>query len=300
VVSAQPEGDRQAPDVVAGSAPGQALVGRADKLNLIRSSIDQAAMRGAALLLSGEPGMGKSALLDAAAELAAAAGTRVLRAMGVEFEAEVSFSALDQLLAPLRADFSLLSATFHGALSVALGLGNGPPAERLVPCNATLELLRRTADARRMLIIVDNVQWLDQASAVVLAFIGRRLPGTRIGLIAASRTGSGGPLALAGLPVHLLRPLDNGPAARLLGTRLPMLAARVHQRMLGEAQGNALALAELPAALTIKQRAGVESLRPVLPLNRQLDTLIASQVGELPVTTRALLLLAAQASQCAG
>jgi DNA-binding CsgD family transcriptional regulator len=278
---------------VAGKVLAQALVGRADELDLIGSSVGGTAMGGAALLLTGEPGMGKSALLDVAAELAAAAGTRVLRAAGVEFEAEVSFSALDQLLAPLRADFSLLSATYRGALSVALGLGDGPSAERLVLCNAALELLRRTADARRVLIIVDDVQWLDQASAVVLAFVGRRLPGARVGLIAASRPGSGGPLAVAGLPEHFLRPLDDRSAARLLSTRFPMLAAGVHRRVLAEARGNPLALTELPAALTIEQRSGAVPLPPVLPLNHQLDALFASQVGELPVTSRALLLLAA-------
>ena len=127
--------------------PGHAeqLTGRAGDLDRIRLFVSMAAVGGGVLLLSGEPGVGKTALLDAAASEAAASGLRVLRAGGVEFEADISFSGLNQLLLPLLEDLSRLDRSLRDALSVALGFAEGPPADRLTVASAVLALLRQAA-----------------------------------------------------------------------------------------------------------------------------------------------------------
>jgi DNA-binding CsgD family transcriptional regulator len=271
----------------------EALFGRDAEIEMVRTFLDAAAVRGGALLLSGEPGVGKSVLLETAARTASAVGTRVLRTTGVQDEAEVSFSALHQLLLSVRQGFERLPVSHHDALSVALGLGDSSRPEPLVVSNATLSLLRQTADVRPLLVLVDDLQWLDRASAVVLAFVARRLAGSRVAFIAASRAGCDGFFEQAGLPQHDLQPLDEASASRLIGTHFPSLATPVQQRVLAEAEGNPLALVELPSALTGAQRAALETLPPVLPLNDRLGALFATRVADLPAPTRELLLLAA-------
>ena len=151
------------------------LVGRRDELALIGAFVERARTGGEALLLFGEPGAGKSALLDAAADMAAQAGSWVLRAAGAEFEADLAFSGLHQALLPLSDEFGQLSATHRGALNVALGFGEGPPPDRLLVSAATLTVLRQAAAASPVLLIVDDLPWLDRASAGVLGFVARRL-----------------------------------------------------------------------------------------------------------------------------
>ncbi|MGH3210490.1 MAG: AAA family ATPase, partial [Trebonia sp.] len=140
-------------------SPGQAerLTGRDEDLGLIRSFLADAARRGGALLLSGEPGVGKTALLEAAASAATAAGTRVVRAAGAEFEADVSFSGLNQLLLPLLEDLSRLGGPLRDALSVALGLGEGPVPDRRVVTDAMLALLGLAVETRPLQLMVDDV-----------------------------------------------------------------------------------------------------------------------------------------------
>jgi predicted ATP-dependent serine protease len=138
------------------------LTGREAELGLIRSFLAAAATRGGALLLAGEPGVGKTALLGAAASVATAAGTRVVRAAGAELEADVSFSGLNQLLPPLLGDLGRLGGPLREPLAVALGLGEGPPPDRQVVAEATLALLGQAAAAGPLLLVVDDVQWLDR------------------------------------------------------------------------------------------------------------------------------------------
>jgi len=139
-------------------------------------------------------------LLDAAAEIASSAGVCVLRASGVEFEASISFSGLNQTLIPLLADFAHLTASHRDALNVALGFGEGAAPDRLVVSNATLALLRQAAQAQPILIVIDDLPWFDRASAEVLGFVARRLAGTRVGVLGASRTGEESFFDRAGLP----------------------------------------------------------------------------------------------------
>ncbi|MGO9976017.1 MAG: ATP-binding protein [Solirubrobacteraceae bacterium] len=271
----------------------RALIGRGPELELIMSFLDRAVTDGEALLLLGEPGVGKTALLEVAAASASAAGGLVLRAAGVEFEAELTFSGLHQALVPLHEEFDELDALHCEALKVAVGLGEGPPPDRLVIASATLTLLRRAARSQPVLVIVDDVPWLDRASAAVLGFVARRLSGSRVGLLAASRTDDDSFFERAGLPEIELGPLDETAAGDLMDARFPKLASAVRERLLAEAQGNPLALLELPVALSGPQRAALSGLPPVLPLPRRLHALFRSRVGELAEGSRRLLLLMA-------
>lgn len=137
------------------------------------------------MLLSGEPGVGKSALLDAAEDIIATPGIRVLRAAGAESEA-FSFGGLNQLLLPLRSDLNRLDDLQRNALNVALGFTMGLARDPLVVSNAALALLCQAAADRPLLLIVDGLQWADRASAMVLGFDGRRLSGRRVGLLGAT------------------------------------------------------------------------------------------------------------------
>ncbi|GAA2576400.1 LuxR family transcriptional regulator [Dactylosporangium fulvum] len=268
------------------------VVGRDDDLLMLRSFVDRAGRAGGAQLLSGEPGVGKTVLLGAAAGNATAAGTRVLVASGTQFEAAYSFAALHQALHPLIEDLAGLSPAHRRTLGVALGVRHGSPPGLLMIANATLALLDRAATTGPVLLSLDDLQWLDRASAMVLAIVARRLP-ARVGLLAAYRTGAESFFDRSGLPEHEVRPLDDRAATTLVTQRFPALAPRVRRRLLAEAQGNPLALLELPLALTDRQQSGMGSLPEVLPLSRRLQAAFESRVRGLPEPTRRLLLLAA-------
>jgi hypothetical protein len=267
------------------------VIGRDTDLEFIGSFLDRVAIEGGALLVSGDAGMGKTLLLEIAAARAAAAGTKVLFAVGAEFEADVSFAGLNQVLRPLFGELQGLDSAHCQALTVALGLDDGPPSSQFLVANAALALLRQAA-AAPVLVIVDDLQWLDRASAVVLAFVARRLDGSRVGVLAAARSGEEGFFERSGLPGFDLRPLDDGAAAALLGDRFPRLAPRVRQRLLADAEGNPLALLELPVALSDLQRSSSRVIPAVLPLSRRLQEMFATRIGELSSATFHLLLLA--------
>ena len=186
--------------------PAGGLIGRDREAGFLERFFRQAAVSGGALLLSGEPGVGKTALLDALGDRASGSGTMVLRVAGAEFEGDVSFAALNQALFPLFGDFDELDAAHRDALGVALGLGAGPAPDRLLVFNATLALLRHVAARVPLLLIVDDLPWIDRASAGVLSFAARRLVGSRVGLLAASRTGARSYFDRAGLPEYELAP----------------------------------------------------------------------------------------------
>jgi DNA-binding CsgD family transcriptional regulator len=269
------------------------LVGRDSEMDRIHTFLAAARTDGGALLVTGEPGVGKTDLLHAASEAASAAGTRILRAAGVEFEAETSFSSLNQLVLPLLAELPQLPPVHRDALNVALGFSDGAPPSRLVVSNAALVLLRQAAASRPLLVIIDDLPWLDRASAGVLSFAARRLEGCPVGLLGAFRVGEEDFFAHAGLPELELLCLDDGAARQLLYARCPDLAPTVRERILLEAQGNPLALLELPVALSPGMRASAEALPSTLPLSRRLQTLFGARITELPPRTRQLLLLMA-------
>ncbi|MBK3562348.1 LuxR family transcriptional regulator [Streptomyces sp. MBT62] len=275
------------------SRPGADLVGRAAELELLDSLLAQreGACRG--LLMRGDPGVGKTALLDAAAARAGVLGTRVLRASGVEFEREMNFSALHQMLYPLRRHTGRLAGHHRDVIDRIFGLAPGPAPDPLAASTAVLALLGEVAVQGPLLMIADDVPWLDLASATALGFVVRRMSDHPIAFLATLRTGVRGICGQLALPVREIGPLTEEEAARLLDARWPGLGPSVRRRILAEAGGNPLALRELPAALTGRQRSGQAPLPARLPLSGRLEAAFASAVEALPAPTRTALLMAA-------
>lgn len=269
------------------------LVGRAAELAAIRAFLDVAGSGGGALLLTGEPGMGKSALLDVAARMAPAAGMSLLRVSGVQAETDLPFSTLNQMLIALPECRRQLDERDRDALSVALGLRPGPAPSRQAVVSATLALLRRAGRDRPLLIVLDDVQWIDRASAGILASVARRLGGSRAGLLAAVCFAQKGSFECFGLPRQELRPLPDHAAAELVATRFPAIATPVLRRLLAESRGNPLSLLELPEVLSAAQLGGEQPLPAALPLSHRLRAVFASRLAGTPAGARRLLLLAA-------
>lgn len=258
-----------------------ALLGRDDELTRLDALI---AADGGCLLLSGDTGIGKSALLEATATQASAAGSLVLRAVGSEFESDLSYAALNQLLLPLHQGIRELGAIHRDALSVALGLDGGPSAERMVVSTAALLLLGQAAVQRPVIVVVDDVHWLDRSSATVLRFIARRLAGSGVAMLVAVRTGEAGPFDPTGLPGLAIGPLDPRASELLLAVHFSHLAPAERADILTEAQGNPLALLELPRCRGRDSAATTPG---------RLHTHFAARVDRLPPATRQLLLHAA-------
>ena len=190
---------------------------------------------GEALLLSGDPGVGKTSLLDQAAAIAAGSGIRLLRATGSQFEVDISFAALHQLLHPCFAELPHLTPLHAQALNVALGLGEGPPPAQLLVASAVLALLQQAAKEQPLLLIVDDLPWLDRASALVLGMAARRLAGLPVALLAACRTGEPSFFDQGNLPVVRVEPLSDEAATELLASRYPVMTPRVRRRLLDTA-----------------------------------------------------------------
>jgi DNA-binding CsgD family transcriptional regulator len=268
------------------------LVGRDDEVAAVCSFVDRAALVGGAFVLAGDAGVGKSAVLDAAAAYAMDAGVRTIRVAGSQFEVDVSFAGLQQVVEPFLDYLAQLPAPQQNALRSALGLTEGPPGDRLLVSSSALQLLTKAAVVAPILLVIDDLPWIDQVSATVLGFVARRVTGTRIGVLAAARTGAEGFFDQSGLDAHDLRALSDTAAADLLTDRYPALTPRVRQRLLTEAQGNPLALLELPAALRRTSATAPSTLPETLPLTRRLQTIFAGRVHDLPDTTRQVLLIA--------
>lgn len=280
------------------TAPATALVGRGAELGLLGSFVTDAASCGAALVLAGDAGVGKTALLDAAADAARSAGALVLRTGGVEFLVDLGFFGVRQVLLPIRDRLERLAPAQRAALARIVECGTDRPAHRLLVLNAVLDLLRAAAADRPVLVVADDLQRVDRASAATFAFVARRLAGSRVGFLAAV-TSEPGVGSGTGVSEHRIPPLGEQAAAALLGERGPVLAAPVARRVLAEACGNPLAVLELPQALTDAQRRGLRPLPSVLPLTVPLRALFAARVADLPDRTRQLLLVAALADAVA-
>ena len=226
------------------------LIGREAEIERLRLLLRQIATgAGDALLLSGDPGVGKTSLLDFAADLAADSGMGLLRATGSQFEAGISYAALHQLVHPCLNQVPELSPPLAGALTVALGLGDGPPPARLLVGGAVLALLQQAAKGEPVLVIIDDLPWIDRASALVLGMVARRLAGLPVAVVAACRTGEPNFVDRGALPELRVEPLSEEAATELLTSRYPVLTARVRRRLLDTARGNPLALLELPVSL---------------------------------------------------
>ena len=248
---------------------------------------------GGALAVSGEAGIGKSALLAAAARLAADSGARVLSATGIQAEARLPFAGLHQLLRPVLSLAERLPPRQRAALLSAFGMADAEPAGPFLIGLAALELISDAATSSPVLLIADDAQWLDEPSCAVLGFVARRLTAEPVALLVAVRDGLASPLSDAGLPgLRLAGLIDPAPAA-LLDARAPSLDPVLRERLLAEAAGNPLALVELPKAVGPGLPAPGGLPPSLLPLTARLERAFAAQEAGLPAATRAALLAAA-------
>jgi DNA-binding CsgD family transcriptional regulator len=240
------------------------------------------------LLLHGEAGVGKTALLDYLA--GHAPGCLVTRASGVQSEMELAFAGLHQLCGPILDQLEALPAPQRDALQTAFGMSAGPAPDRFLLGLAMLSLLSHAAAERPLLCLVDDHQWLDRASAQILAFAARRLGAESVGLVFAAREVRE---ELVGLP-ELLVPELREPAAReLLDAALTgPIDIRVRDQIIAETRGNPLALLELPRGLTPEELAGGFGLPGALSLASSIEQNFQRRVGALPRETQQLLLLA--------
>jgi DNA-binding CsgD family transcriptional regulator len=266
------------------------LVGRQRERAVLERLLETARDgHGAILVVHGDPGVGKTALLEYAVEVGE--DFRVVRAAGVEGEMELDYAALQQLCSPLLELIDRLPDPQRDALGVAFGLSAGQAPSPFLVGLAVLGLLSEAAEQQPLLCIVDDAQWLDDASARALAFVARRLLAERIALAFATRdVGSG----LARFPELRVERLGRRDARALLES---VLAARldesVLERIIAETGGNPLALLELPRGLTPAQLAGGFGLPAALPLSAGIEQSFTRRLARLPRDTRRLLLLAA-------
>ncbi|HEU5211170.1 MAG TPA: AAA family ATPase [Gaiellaceae bacterium] len=264
------------------------LRGRATELGRLDELLD-AARQGTsgAVVLRGEAGIGKTALLD---HVAARAGdARLLRAEGAQADIELPFAALQQLCSPLLGDIARLPTPQHDALGTAFGLRAGPRPDPFLVGLAVLTLLSDAAEAQPLVCLVDDAQWLDRASAHVLAFVARRLDAEGVLMVFAERdadtTGD-----LAGIEeLHVGRLTDADAYALLAAASLGPLDERVRARIIAETRGNPLALLELPRAVSPAGLAGGFAVA----LQGRIEASFRSRVEELPEETQLLLLVAA-------
>src|SRR4051794_25448009 len=242
-----------------------------------------------ALVLRGEPGVGKTALLHYAVE--SASRLTVVRSVGVQSEMELPFAALHQLCAPMLHRLDRLPGPQRDALSTVFGLSPGPAPGRFLVGLAVLSLLSEAAEQRPLLCVVDDAQWLDRESAEALAFVARRLVAESVGMIFATRETSEG---VNGLPELTVSGLADADARQLLHSALRgPLDAGVRERFIAETRGNPLALLELPHGLTAAQLAGGFALHDAPALPGRIEESFQRRLETMPPDTQLLVLVAA-------
>jgi DNA-binding CsgD family transcriptional regulator len=244
---------------------------------------------GGVLVMHGEAGVGKTALLDYAAE--AGRQFRIARTAGAEAEMELPSAVIQQLCAPFYRLMERLPEPQRDALGIAFGLVSGPAPNEFLVGLAALGLLAEVAEEQPLLCVVDDAQWLDSASARTLAFVARRLLAEKVALVFAARELGD---ALVGLPELRIGPLGRSDARALLESALPApLDERVVERIVAETGGNPLALLELPRGLSPTQLAGGFGLPPAVPLSTWIEESFTRRLARLDEDARRLLLLAA-------
>lgn len=272
----------------------EALIGREREVEALEQLIDHVNERGAALLVRGAAGIGKSALLTTARERAREHGMRDLYAIGVQSETHLPFAGLHQLLHPILDDAADLPEPQRDALLAAFGMAPAAHASDLfLIALGALNLLSSAAAHAPVLIVVDDAQWLDRSSCDVLAFVARRIESEPILFLCALRDGFSSVLTDADLAKIQLERLDEPGAARLLDAQASTLEPTVRTRILENAAGHPLALIELPKALRAVGYDGDDPLPSWFPLTERLERAFNVRAAELPVSTRRLLLAAA-------
>jgi DNA-binding CsgD family transcriptional regulator len=273
-----------------GPGPRTSLLGRASECALLDGLIgDIRRGESRSLVLRGEAGIGKTALLQYLVE--SAPDLKVVRAVGVESEMELAYASLHQLCAPLLDRLTKLPAPQRQALEIVFGLSAGAAPDRFLVGLGVLSLFSEVADERPLLCVVDDAQWLDQASALTLAFVARRLLAEPVGIVFAAREPGEELQHVSELEVHGVR---NGDARALLSSAVRfMLDERVRDRIIAETRGNPLALLELPRGLTATQLAGGFGMLPAHALSGRIEESFVRQLETLCDDARRLLLVAA-------
>jgi DNA-binding CsgD family transcriptional regulator len=265
------------------------LIGRDDQIERLCSFIDSATSGGDAIVVLGDPGIGKSSLLNLAKEHAARTGFTILESAGVESERGLPYAGLDLLLRPILDTAAALPSVQREALLTAVGLSPGPAPEPVLVGLAVLNLISEVAARGAVLVAVDDVHRLDTPTHETLAFVARRAGRAAFAMITTARKGSAGPLLTAGLPELDLHALPDAAARDLLARNEPDLSPTAREEVLHDALGNPLALVELPIA----RRAA----DPSRPLTAGLERAFAGGFGELPDDTRDAVLAAAVAQR---
>jgi DNA-binding CsgD family transcriptional regulator len=284
---------RSAP--MAGLEPSErdvALVGRERECGEIQRRLDEARVGvSSSLVLRGEAGIGKTALLEHAAMHAR--GMTVLRAAGVNAESDLAFAGLFGLVRPIIPKLSELFEPHAAALAGALGIAPSDAPDRFFVSAALLGLLAAAADEQPVLCLIDDAQWLDRPSADALVFAARRLGAERVAIMFTARNDEPQRFEAVGLPDLVIDGVDERSAQAILDRDEHLPVASVRRRLLATAAGNPLALLELPAALSDAQRGGREPLPETIPLTPRLEALFAARIGRLPQETQTALLIAA-------
>ena len=278
----------------AGRALPNGLFGRECELRSLGDMVDRSRDQvGGGLVVRGEPGIGKSALLAAVSAQAAGRGVRVLSAVGVQSEANLPFAGLHQMIQPVLRLAAGLPDRQRAALHAAFGMADAEAGELFLIGLSTLELISDAAAGAPVLLIVDDSHWLDQASCAVLAFVARRLAAEPAVMLVAARDGQDSVFDCSGLPELRLAELSEDAAAALLDARAPGLEPDLRARLLAEAAGNPLALVELPAAWGSRTTGAGAYLCSSLPVTARLEEAFAARESDLPAATRSVLLAAA-------
>jgi DNA-binding CsgD family transcriptional regulator len=268
------------------------LVGRESECSRIEALLaDARAGQSAAIVVRGEPGIGKTALLDYAA--ARASGLRVLRTEGIESETELPFAALHDLSRPILGEIDRLPEPQRAALRGALALAPVQPVERFAVHAATLGLLAAAAGPGPVLCLIDDAQWLDVDSAEALAFACRRLGAEGIAMLFAERVGAARPFDAAGLPELRVEPLDRASSLALLKRSETPLAAELTERVIALARGNPLGLLEIPRSLRAAEAGGQAFIDDPLPVGERVQRSFLQRASSLSEQARWALLLAA-------
>ena len=284
-----------ASDPPQGKCADAVLVGRSVEREALGALLARAADGfGGALVLRGEAGVGKTALLDETVAAAAAGGMRTVRVAGLEAEAQLRYAAMHRFLLPFADRLERLPVPQRDALRSTFGLVAGPPANRFLVALGVLTLLEDMVSQAPLVCVVDDVQWVDPESAMLLGFVARRLDAERIVLLFGVRLAADQARALAGVPELGIGELDDDAALDLLASLAPgRLSPAVGARIVAETGGNPLALVEVARELSPGQVAGSEVLPEPLPVPDALEEAFGRQVRQLPAEARLLLAVAA-------
>jgi DNA-binding CsgD family transcriptional regulator len=281
---------RSSPQIVESPTP---VFGRDGEIARIRHLVDHLHERGGALVVRGDAGIGKSSILAAATEAARARGISILATAGVESEAHLPFAGLHQLLRSVLGRADALPIPQREALLAAFGMTVAAAPDPFLIALATLELLVESASESGVLAVISDAHWLDEPTAKVVAFVARRAPSERLLLLIEVREGHETGLTQLGAAEMRLEPLDRESSAAALLASSPELSMAMRDRVLRAAEGNPLALVELPIALRsgkVTESDGVHAL----PLTERLERAFAARLRDLPRATGMLITIAAE------